>query len=184
MRLFVIPQTLIDRVVVAKGMIVLGGLMAVTLVEPIRGVEPKLAGKVSFDRDVRPILSNHCWKCHGPDAKERKAGLRLDQLESATRPAESGKIAVVPNKPMTSELLRRIHASDADEQMPPASENKPLTDAQKEILKRWIEQGATFEQHWSFRTVSRPALPSVKNKAWPKTPVDHFILARLEAEGL
>ncbi|TXT39126.1 MAG: hypothetical protein FD138_159 [Planctomycetota bacterium] len=152
--------------------------------EPTSDPAKPAAGKISFDRDVRPILSNHCWKCHGPDAKERKAGLRLDQLDSATQPAESGKVAIIPNKPGASELLRRIHVSDADEQMPPASENKPLSAAQKEILKRWIEQGATFEQHWSFRTVSRPSLPSVKNKAWPKTPIDHFILARLEAEGL
>ncbi|MBC7821503.1 MAG: DUF1549 domain-containing protein, partial [Planctomycetaceae bacterium] len=142
------------------------------------------AEKVSFDRDVRPILSNHCWKCHGPDANERKAGLRLDQRESAIKPAESGKPAIVPSKPSDSELLRRILSSDSDEQMPPASQNKPLSAAQKDILKRWIEQGATFEQHWSFRTVTRPPLPNVKNKAWPKSPIDHFILARLESEGL
>ena len=111
------PRMLSCRVVVANGLMLLSGLIAVTLAEPIRGAEPTVAGKVSFDRDVRPILSNHCWKCHGPDAKERKAGLRLDQLDSATQPAESGKIAVVPNKPGASELLRRIHASDADEQI-------------------------------------------------------------------
>ena len=184
MRFFTMSRMTSGRVVVANGLMLLSGLIAVTLAEPICGAEPTVVGKVSFDRDVRPILSNHCWKCHGPDAKERKADLRLDQLDSATQPAESGKIAVVPNKPGASELLRRIHASDADEQMPPASENKPLGDAQKEILKRWIEQGATFEQHWSFRTVSRPALPNIKNQAWPKTPIDHFVLARLEAEGL
>ena len=140
------------------------------------------SSKVSFDRDVRPILSNHCWKCHGPDAKERKAGLRLDQQESATKPAESGKTAVIPYKPAVSELLRRMLSSDSNEQMPPSSENKPLSADQKDVLKRWIEQGATFEQHWSFRTVTRPTLPAVKNQAWPKTPIDHFILARLEDE--
>ena len=142
------------------------------------------SSKVSFDRDVRPILSNHCWKCHGPDAKERKAGLRLDQFDAMTKPAESGKAAVIPNKPEDSELLRRAFSSDSDELMPPASEDKPLSVAQKDILKRWIEQGATFEQHWSFRSVIRPSLPTVKNTAWPKTPIDHFIVARLEAEGL
>ena len=184
MRLFKNLPMPIGRVVAANEMMLLGGLIVATLAPPILSAEPALGAKVSFDREVRPILSNHCWKCHGPDAKERKAGLRLDQVESATQPAESGKVAVVPNKPAASELLTRIHAADADEQMPPASENKPLSDAQKEILKRWIEQGATFEQHWSFRTVLRPALPSIKNKAWPKTPIDHFILARLEAEGL
>lgn len=160
------------------------GLPALARSQPTSGSEKPTAGRISFDRDVRPILSNHCWKCHGPDAKERKAGLRLDQFDSATKPAESGKTAVIPNKPADSELLRRVLSSDSDEQMPPASENKPLGAAQKDILKRWIEQGATFEQHWSFRTVARPSLPTVKNKAWPKTPIDQFILARLEAEGL
>lgn len=116
--------------------------------------------------------------------KSRKAGLRLDQPDSATKPAESGKTAVVPNKSADSELLRRILSADSDEQMPPASENKSLSAAQKETLKRWIEQGATFEQHWSFRSVTRPSLPAVKNKAWPKTAIDQFILVRLEAEGL
>lgn len=95
--------------------------------EPTSGSDKPSADKISFDRDVRPILSNHCWKCHGPDAKERKAGLRLDQLDSVTKPAESGKTAVVPNKPADSELVRRILSSDSDEQMPPASENKPLS---------------------------------------------------------
>ena len=157
--------------------------------EPTSGSDIPAAGKISFDRDVRPILSNHCWKCHGPDAKERKAGLRLDQLDSATTPAESGKTAIIAKKPADSELVRRILSADSDEQMPPASENKPLSAGQKEILKRWIEQGATFEQHWSFRPVTRPAIPPVKSsienqKSKIKNPIDHFILARLEAEGL
>lgn len=167
--------------------VTLASLLAISTTvqsEPANSPGPAAARKVSFDRDVRPILSNHCWKCHGPDAKERKAGLRLDQLDSATKPAESGKIAVVPNKPGESELLHRILSPDADAQMPPASEDKPLSAAQKDILKRWIEQGATFEQHWSFRPVTRPQLPAVKNRAWPKTPIDHFVLARLESEGL
>ncbi len=157
--------------------------------EPTSASDKPAAGKISFDRDVRPILSNHCWKCHGPDAKERKAGLRLDQQESAIKPAESGKTAIIAKKPADSELVRRILSSDSDEQMPPASENKPLSAAQKETLKRWIEQGATFEQHWSFRPVTRPAIPPVKSaienqKSKIKNPIDHFILARLEAEGL
>lgn len=157
--------------------------------EPTSGSDKPSADKISFDRDVRPILSNHCWKCHGPDAKERKAGLRLDQLDSVTKPAESGKTAVVPNKPADSELVRRILSSDSDEQMPPASENKPLSAGQKDVLKRWIEQGATFEQHWSFRPVTRPAIPDVKSaienqRSKIQNPIDRFIFARLEAEGL
>ena len=164
---------------------VLIGLVVAALSAPTSAADQPPAGKISFDRDVRPILSNHCWKCHGPDAKERKAGLRLDQLDSAMKPSESGKTAVIPNKPEDSELLRRVLSSDSDEQMPPASENKPLSAAQKETLKRWIEQGATFEQHWSFRPVVRPAIPAIKNqKSKTKNPIDLFILARLEAEGL
>ena len=153
-------------------------------VEPNQTTTANEASRVSFDRDVRPILSNHCWKCHGPDAAERKGGLRLDQKEELSRPAESGKVAIVPSKPDESELVRRILTDDKDEQMPPVAENKPLSLAQKEILKRWIVQGANYEQHWSFRAVQRPTLPTVKNAAWPKRPIDHFVLARLEAEGL
>ena len=184
MRFFSSTQSPVDRILVASGLLLLGGLVPMTWAEPSDNADSTTGNKVSFDRDVRPILSNHCWKCHGPDAQERKAGLRLDQRESAIKPAESGKTAIVPKKPSDSELLRRVLSADSDELMPPASENKPLSAAQKDILKRWIEQGATFEQHWSFRPVSRPSLPNVKNTAWPKTPIDHFILARLEAEGL
>ncbi len=157
--------------------------------EPERRATPPDAGRVSFDRDVRPILSNHCWKCHGPDAKERKAGLRLDQKEAALKPAESGTSAIVPGKPADSELLRRVLTEDKDEQMPPASENKPLSAAQKDVLQRWIADGATFEQHWSFRLVQRPTVPTLKSlienkKSQIQNPIDQFIFARLEAEGL
>ncbi len=174
-----------DRTLVPISLLLLSGLVSTTWAEPSDNADSTTGNKVSFDRDVRPILSNHCWKCHGPDAQERKAGLRLDQRESASKPAESGKTAIVPKKPSDSELLRRVLSSDSDELMPPASENKPLSAAQKEILKRWIEQGATFEQHWSFRPVQRPAIPTIENqKSKIKNPIDHFILARLEAEGL
>lgn len=171
--------------------LLLGGVASTSLAEPISSGQ-STADKVSFDRDVRPILSNHCWKCHGPDANERKAGLRLDQRDSALKPAESGKMAIVPTKPGDSELMRRVLSSDSVELMPPASENKPLSAAQKEILKRWIEQGATFEQHWSFRPVQRPAVPKlqdlksqISNLKWEtQNPIDLFVLARLKAEGL
>ena len=178
-------QIRIDRALVAIGLLLLSGLVSPAWAEPRRNGDVTVANEISFDRDVRPILSNHCWKCHGPDAQERKAGLRLDQRESAIKPAESGKSAIVPKKPNDSELLRRVLSSDSDELMPPASENKPLSAAQKDILKRWVEQGATFEQHWSFRPVQRPAVPAVEHhKSKLKNPIDHFIAARLEAEGL
>ena len=117
-------QIPVGRALVAIGLLLHGGLVSPAWAEPRRNGDVTVANEISFDRDVRPILSNHCWKCHGPDAQERKAGLRLDQRESAIKPAESGKSAIVPKKPNDSELLRRVLSSDSDELMPPASENK------------------------------------------------------------
>jgi hypothetical protein len=192
MRFFSSTRMPVGLALVAIGLLLQSGLVSPIWAEPSSDAEAKAANKISFDRDVRPILSNHCWKCHGPDAGERKAGLRLDQREAAIKPAESGKTAIVPKKPSDSELLWRVLASDGDELMPPASENKPLSAAQKDVLKRWIEQGATFEQHWSFRSVQRPAVPEVRNlknqfsnlKGKSPNPIDYFILSRLDAEGL
>ncbi len=142
------------------------------------------AKPVDFNRDVAPILSSNCFKCHGPDPGERKSGLRLDRRDKATGPAESGEAAIVPGKPDKSELIRRIFSADVDERMPPQSSNKKLTDAQKETLRRWIAEGAVYKVHWSFVAPKQAPLPSVKQAAWPKNPIDNFVLARLEAEGL
>ncbi|MGH7138961.1 MAG: DUF1549 domain-containing protein, partial [Pirellulales bacterium] len=138
---------------------------------------------IDFNREIRPILSNNCFKCHGPDAAERKAELRLDLREATLRPAESGMTPVVPGKPDESELVRRVFATD-DDQMPPADSNKRLTAAEKLLLKEWIASGAAWQEHWSFVAPRRPALPSVSRADWPRNPIDHFILARLDAEGL
>ena len=142
------------------------------------------AGKVQFARDVLPVLSTHCFTCHGPDAKSLKAGLRLDVFETATKKLKSGKHAVVPGKAKESELLARIFAVDEEERMPPMSAKKLLTDAEKSLLKRWIEEGAEYQRHWAFVVPKRSPLPAVKNKAWVRNPVDPFVLARMEAEGL
>ena len=99
------------------------------------------AGKIDYDRDIRPILSNQCFKCHGPDAHERQSGLRLDDREAALKPAESGQPAIVPGKASDSALVERVFSADPDEQMPPPDSNKVLTDAQKELLKAWVDQG-------------------------------------------
>jgi hypothetical protein len=104
---------------------------------------------IDFSRDIRPILSNHCLKCHGPDDKQRAAGLRLDTFEGASKLLSNGKRAIVPAKPRESELLRRVHTT-GPLLMPPVTANKPLSDEQKSQLNRWITSGARYKQHWSF----------------------------------
>jgi hypothetical protein len=140
--------------------------------------------KVRFNRDVRPILSGNCFYCHGPDPKHREADLRLDQRETATADL-GGYAAIVPGKPDESALIKRVSSTDPDEQMPPPASKKPhLTDDQIEILRRWIEQGAEYEGHWAFLPLANPRPPAVKNDAWITNPIDRFILARLEQEGI
>lgn len=136
-------------------------------------------GKLQYNRDIRPILSEFCFACHGPDSAARKADLRLDQRDAAM-----GMGAIDPRKPDNSELVRRIVSDDPDERMPPASTKKALTAAQKDTLRRWIAEGAEYQPHWSLIAPVRPEPPAVKNEAWIRTPVDRFILARIEAAGL
>jgi hypothetical protein len=140
--------------------------------------------KVDFSRDVRPILSHYCFKCHGPDERAGKAGLRLDRRDSATAADDYGKFAIVPGKPDRSELVRRIFSADRRKRMPPASTKTVLTPAQKQTLKRWIAEGAEYKQHWAFVRPRQAPLPAVKRGDWPRNPIDRFVLARLEKEGL
>ena len=139
---------------------------------------------LDFNRDVRPILSDRCFACHGPDAEDRQAGLRLDDRGAAITALESGSTAIVPSKPDSSEILARVTSTDPDVIMPPPHVNKPVTPAEAEILRRWIAEGAEYRGHWAFERVQRPAVPEVRDAAWSKTPIDRFILARLEHEGL
>ncbi len=141
------------------------------------------ADEIDFNRDIRPILSNHCFQCHGPDAKKRKAGLRLDTSEGAREDLD-GSIAVVPGKPAESELLARVRAEDPDDRMPPSDKGDPLSARDIALLERWIASGAEYAPHWSYTTPKRPALPKVTQKDWPRGEVDHFLLARLEREKL
>ena len=136
-------------------------------------------GKLEFNRDIRPILAENCLACHGPDSASRKADLRLDQRDAAIEMK-----AWTPNKPGDSSAIARVFSTDPEEIMPPPSSHKKLTAAQKETLKKWVEQGAEYQPHWSFITPVRPPVPAVKNKAWVQTPVDAFILAELEKRGL
>jgi hypothetical protein len=149
---------------------------------PVQAAKPDAA--INYNRDIRPILSNTCFKCHGPDPKERQAGLRLDVRAEALQPTESGRKAIVPGKPTASALVGRISSTKPDFVMPPPDSNKKLTATEKELLRRWIEEGAEYQTHWSFVPPTRPALPKVTWTDWPRNAIDHFILARLEAEGL
>jgi mono/diheme cytochrome c family protein len=140
--------------------------------------------KLQYGRDILPILSAHCFTCHGPDEKTRKAGLRLDIPEEAVKELDSGLRAIVPGKPQDSELLKRIHATNR-EQMPPAKSQQQLKDTEKQALKRWIEEGAVYQRHWAFVPPKRPAPPAtLKEAAWAKNSIDRFVLARLERDGL
>ncbi|MCI0622320.1 MAG: DUF1549 domain-containing protein, partial [Acidobacteria bacterium] len=143
----------------------------------------KSAAAVDFQRVVRPILSDNCFHCHGPDQNTRMAGLRLDIREGAFTPRENGT-PVVPGKPQASLLYQRISDPDPARRMPPEHSHKTLTTEQKEILKGWIEQGAAWKEHWSFVPPSRASLPVVKKKDWVRNSVDAFILAKLEAARL
>jgi hypothetical protein len=144
----------------------------------------RTARAISFNREILPILSDHCFACHGPDAGTRKAKLRLDTKEGAFDELRGGGNAFVPGKPNDSEALRRVSSKEADEIMPPPGKGKPLTPQEIESLKKWVADGAPWTQHWAFVAPKRPQLPDVKDASWPRTPIDHFILARLDHEGL
>lgn len=148
-------------------------------------VTPALrADDLSFSRDIRPILSNHCGSCHGADEAARQGGLRLDVRDNALAPLESGKTAIVPLRPDASELIARIESPEADMVMPPPDAKKPLSLPQKQLLRRWIELGAEYSPHWAFISPKRPATPAVQRVDWPRNPIDAFVLTRLEAAGL
>jgi mono/diheme cytochrome c family protein len=152
--------------------------LAVSLLAP----RVQAAEHVDFNRDVRPILANNCFKCHGPDAKERKAELRLDTEEGATADLGDSR-AVVHGKPQESELVRRITAK-GHKQMPPRKSGKQLTPRDIEVLTAWVREGGHYARHWAYVKPVRPALSRVLNRAWTRNGIDFFILARLEAEGL
>src|SRR4051812_27937639 len=139
--------------------------------------------KVEFDRDIRPIFSDNCLHCHGPDEKARKAKLRLDTKEGAFR-VRDGKTVIIAGKSNDSELIRRVTNKDPEEVMPPPESNHKLTAAQIELLRKWIDQGAEWASHWAYKKITRPALPGVKNRAWAANGIDRFVLARLEKEQL
>ncbi len=137
-----------------------------------------------YNRDVRQILSNHCYACHGPDEAKREAGLRLDSKAGAFATLESGAVPIVPGSSATSELITRITSADDSQRMPPAEFGKPLSDAQIATLKAWIDSGAKWNDHWSYMRIEAPAAPAVDDPAWLKNPIDSFVLARLRQQQL
>ena len=140
-------------------------------------------GAVRFGVHVRPILSHNCMQCHGPDENHRKAKLRLD-VESGLFGGSGDERIVVPGKPAESLLYQKITAHDPDDRMPPEESKKKLSADEIATIKRWIEQGAEWEGHWAFVAPKRPGLPKVQRRAWPRSPIDFFTLARMEANGL
>ena len=152
--------------------------LALTIASCVAG-----AGEVRFNRDIRPILSDKCFKCHGPDANHRKADLRLDTLEGAL--ADLGDYAaVVPGAPGKSELIARITTGDEDDVMPPPDSGKTLSDDEKKLFRDWIAQGGEYEAHWAYIPPKRPPMPTVSARAWPSGAIDRFILARIESANL
>ena len=149
-------------------------------------VAARVPATIDFNRHVKPILSDRCFACHGPDANRREAGLRLDVAENALAALEDepGTFAIVPHRPKDSELYRRIVSTDPAVQMPPPESNLSLSEQEVAVLTRWIEQGAEYKPHWSFIKPERPEVPEVSDEAWTRNPIDRFVLARLDQEGL
>jgi len=157
-------------------------VFAVTWLAAPIGAAAQEKTPLNYDRDVRPILSENCFYCHGQDPKKRMAGLRLDSLEGATADRH-GHAAIAPGKPDESLMYQRITADQVARRMPPVYSNRKLTVAQIAILKRWIEEGGRYDQHWAFIPPQRPPVPETGDP-WVKQPIDAFVLRRMQAERL
>ncbi len=153
----------------------------------VSAVEPGASAskpKVDFNREVRPILAKNCFACHGQDEAKRAKGLRLDVRESAIKPLKSGEAAIVPGDPDSSELIARLTEEDETLRMPPKKTGNRLAPAEVDILRRWIEQGGEYARHWALIPPESLPLPKVRDRSWPRTGIDFWILHRLEQEGL
>ena len=138
---------------------------------------------IVFDRDIRPILADKCFACHGPDEETREAGLRLDIRDGAIQPAESGKAALVPGKPDESSLVRKIFSTRDSVVMPPPKSNKTLNDREKAAIRQWIADGAEYQEHWAF-VPPKKSNPPKTDSSWPRNPIDTFLLAKMKTAGL
>jgi hypothetical protein len=144
---------------------------------------PASAGRIDFSRDIRPILADKCFACHGPDAPNNKSPLRFDSEAHATADLGNGRRAIVRGNPEQSELVRRVTAEETAIRMPPVYSGRELTKEERDRLVEWIAQGAPWQQHWAFSPPIRPSAPAVSNTNWVRNPIDSFVLARLEREG-
>jgi mono/diheme cytochrome c family protein len=149
---------------------------------PSRAVESSSA--IDYNRQIRPILAENCFTCHGPDSAARKASLRLDRFDDAIATRKDSKPAIIPGKPEESEAIRRIFTSDEEDRMPPAKSKKTLKPEEKEALKKWVASGAKYAAHWSLIAPQKVNVPDIKDKSWLRTPIDAFIGARLDSEAL
>ncbi|MDH3585268.1 MAG: PSD1 and planctomycete cytochrome C domain-containing protein, partial [Phycisphaerae bacterium] len=160
------------------------GFITILLFLAVAGSPPAaIARDIDFDRDIRPILADTCYACHGPDGNKRKAKLRLDQKNDVFADRD-GLHVVVPGKLADSEIWRRITSADPDERMPPKKATRQLNQRQIQLIRRWVEQGAAWSQHWAFVPPKRHEPPQVKQGDWPRNAIDPFVLARLERESL
>jgi mono/diheme cytochrome c family protein len=166
-----------------RGCSLAAGTLAVILA-PGGGASAGPPAAIDFNRDVRPLLSRNCFACHGPDEHDRRGGLRLDDRAAATSELDSGATAIVPGKPAESELVARIHATDADVVMPPPESNHVLTAAEKDLLERWLAAGAPYAAHWAYVPPAATPEPAVTDPTWGRNWIDPFVLARLDREGL
>ena len=140
-----------------------------------------LGQPVDFESQIKPLLSDRCFTCHGPDEKTRKADLRLYSQEGAMAKLDDNLAVIMPGKPEASELYNRLITKDADELMPPPESNLALSDKEKELIRRWIVEGAEWKEHWAFAPVNKPTLPKPIQSNWPKNEIDHFTLAKMES---
>lgn len=155
-------------------------LLAASLgIAPADGEKP-----IDYNRDIRPILSDSCFTCHGPDAEARKADLRLDRKADALAERKGGAHAIVPGDADASDVVFRLEAEDDTVKMPPPDSGKSITPEQAALIRRWVEQGAPWSEHWAFTPPRRPPVPAVEASGPVRNPIDAFILSRLKAEGL
>ena len=166
-------------------LITLGPAVAAALLLPPTVHSEDTFSTPDFHRDIQPILSDRCFTCHGPDANKRQAGLRLDTREGTFGTSQSGATPVKPGDPDSSAILQRIESENKALRMPPAYlGHDRLSDREISLIRRWIEAGAAYSAHWAFVAPAEPVLPTVSDPAWVKRPLDSFVLARLDTEGL
>lgn len=160
------------------------GILQALILGTIMVAPNTIAAEPDYGKEIQPLLAEHCYACHGPDAKTRKRGLRFDQREVAVSELKSGARAIVPGDVEKSEMIRRLFSTDPDEMMPPPDFRKRPTDGTKARLREWVKAGAKYEKHWAFAPIVKPQPPAVKNEEWARNPIDRFILAQLEAQDM